>query len=269
MNNSETRDFVIVLPTHSSYKVIVENFLQLMKKNWEECPFDIIVSITGEEVKIPRVKTIYNGKDASLIDCLIGVSKKYESNYYISFLGDSFINKKINNKKASEILYSLKNNNIDYSSLKYVERYTKEKKFNQYFRYINAADRYSHNFAAFVVGHDYLSKELSKYRNDLDFERHYLKEKNNQYYDKHLIVRENYFGLLPSIVKGKWDTINYKKLKKDNPEINFDDRPTLSLKESAIRHIRNSIVAHIPNDARIGIKKTTEKIFGFKFGVDG
>lgn len=261
-------DFIIVLPTHSKYCRVTANFLELLKKNWPDCPFKIVVSMTGEDITIKEAKSIYNGKNASLIECLVNASKKYKSKYYISFLGDAFISKRINNSSAKNLLSIIKNNNIDYCSLKYVKGYTKEKRFDQYFRYINSADRYSHNFTAFVVSNSYLNNEISKLKDDLEFETFFLSKTGDKYYSKHLIVRKNYFELLPSIVKGKWDAINYKKLKRDNPEINFDDRPTLSLKESVMRHIRNSIVAHIPADARIGIKKTTEKIFGFKFGVN-
>ena len=262
-------DFIIVLPTHSKYSKITANFLKLLRKNWSDCQFEIVVSMTGEDIKIEGVKNIYNGKNASLIKCLVDASKEYKSKYYISFLGDAFISKKINNSSVMNLLNTIDNSNIDYCSLKYVKGYTKEKKCNQYFRYINALDRYSHNFTAFVVSYDYLNEEFLKFKDDLDFEEYYLKKKTNKYYDKHLIVRKNYFRLLPGIIKGEWDAINYKRLKKDNPEINFDNRPVLSFKESAIRHIRNNIVAHIPANARIGIKKFTEKAFGFKFGVDG
>ena len=88
-------DFLIVLPTHSNYCKITENFLELLKKNWKDCPFDVIVSITGEDVRLDGVRSVYNGKNATLIDCLVNASKKYKSNYYISFLGDAFINKAI------------------------------------------------------------------------------------------------------------------------------------------------------------------------------
>lgn len=262
-------DFLIVLPTHSNYCKITENFLELLKKNWKDCPFDVIVSITGEDVKLDRVRSVYNGKNASLIDCLVNVSKKYKSNYYISFLGDAFINKAIDNTSIMKILDELADSHADYCSLKYVKEYKKEKKYNQHFRYINDADRYSHNFTAFAVSYDYMNNEMIKFKDDLEFETKYLSKRGNDYYDDHLIVRGNYFNLLPGIVKGKWDAINYRKLKKDNPEIQFEDRLVLPYRESALRHIRNVVVSHLPTSLRVGIKKSVEKTFGFKFGVDG
>ncbi len=86
-------DFVIVLPTHSDYIEITKIFLQLLKKNWSDCPFKIIISVTGEKIVVDDAEIVYNGKKASLIDCLVNVSKQYNSKYYISFLGDAFINK--------------------------------------------------------------------------------------------------------------------------------------------------------------------------------
>lgn len=263
------KDFVIVLPTHSSYCGVVKNFLQLLGKNWPDCPFDIVVSVVGDDVKIDGVDNLYNGKDASLIDCVVNVVKKYKRKYYISFLGDAFINMKIDNTEIVEMLKSLADSNIEYCSLQCVKNYRKEKKFNDYFRHINNLDRYSHNFTVFVASRGFIMGEMARFKTDLDFEKNYLCRKDDFYFDRHLIVRKNYFNLLPSITKGKWDRINYRKLKKDNPEVEFDARDVQSWKESILCHTRSRVVAFLPSSVRVGLKKITERVFDVKFGVEG
>lgn len=34
---------------------------------------------------------MFNGPDATLVDCIVNASNKYRSDYYMVFLGDAFI----------------------------------------------------------------------------------------------------------------------------------------------------------------------------------
>ena len=185
---------------------------------------------------------------------------KYDALYYINFLGDAFISKKINTNLFLEEMNYMLEYNIDYCCLNYVKRYTKEKIFDEYFRHINDLDRYSHSFVAFIASRKYIVKELINFKNDLDFEMYYIHKHRNDYYKNHLIVRKNYFGILPSITKGKWDRINYLKLKKDNPEIVFEKREMTSLGKSICMHIRKKVISYLPQNCRKKIKRLFEKI---------
>ena len=268
-NKSVSNDFTIIIPTHSDYQNVVKNFLQILKKNWSSCPYKIVVSSIGENNKIESVENLYNGEKGSLIDCVVNVTKKSSSNYFIVFLGDSFISQEVDDKKINDILFSIKDNDIDYCSLKYVKNYEKVKSFNENLRYINNLDRYSHNFVAFAASKSFIQNEMANFKTDLDFEKYYLhkNENNSFYYDKHLIVKKNYLNILSGITGGKWDRINLSKLKKLNPEISFDDRKILSWKESILRHARNHIVSHIGSSTRVKLKSVVEKTFKIKFGV--
>ena len=260
-------DYIIIIPTHSSYQKTVENFLQLLRKNWPNCPYKLIVSVTGNNTVIPNCENLYNGRDASLIDCIVNVTKKYPNKRYLCLLGDAFINKKIDNEIVQKMLNILTKNRIDYCSLNYVRNYKKVKTFNQNLRYIHGKDRYSHSFVAFAASYQYIAEELSKFKSDLDFEKFYLFQDKNEYYKNHLIVRKNYFNLLPSITKGKWDRNNYYKLRKSNPEVIFDKREVQTLKEAFVCHLRELIVPCLPSKMRIRVKKIVENISGFHFGV--
>ena len=258
----------IIIPSHSNYTGVVQNFLSLLKKNWPDCPFDITVSLMGENKEIAGAKCIYSKNNKSLIDCILKAAKLVKKDYYICILGDAFINKKINNDRAEEIIQEIIEANAEYCSLKYVKNYKKIKKYGKYLRYINSKDRYSHSFIAFMTSSAYLKNELSRYKTDLDFEMNYLSESEEHYYDNHFILRKNYFNLLPSITKGKWDRINYIKLTKRNPDIIFDNRDKLSWKETIVFHLRNIAVYYLSPNARVIIKKRIEKKAKIKFGVE-
>lgn len=261
------KDIVIIIPTHSSYIGIVKNFLQLFKKNWPECPYDVIVSVTGEKVRLNDATALYCGKNASLIECVMKATKN--SKNCICMLGDMFINSKVDNKAIVEIIERLEKDNIQYCSLSYVKNYKKEKKYSEELRCINNLDRYSHNFGAFFASRNFIENELAKYETDLAFEEAFLHQKENYYFTDHLIVRKNYFNLLPGITKGEWDRINFRRLKKSNPEIVFADRPIQSRKNSVICHVRGKVVSHLPNFVRVGMKGSIERVFHINFGVRG
>lgn len=261
-------DPIIVLPTRSSYKDIVYNFLQLLRKNWPGCPYDIIVSVSGDKISIDGIKVEYNGKNASLVECIANVAKRYKKENYIIFLGDAFIDRQLNEDLIAELIETLVDNKTDYCSLNYIRNCKKEKKFNHLLRYINELDRYSHNFVAFFASREYVEKTLSKFETDLDFEKYYLYRSKNKYYRRHLAVRKNYFNIVPGITKGKWDRINHRKLQRHNPDIYFATRPVQTRKETVICHVRDVVVSFLPDRMRVMVKRFVTRSFKFEFGVD-
>lgn len=257
---------IIIIPTNSKYIDVVENFLQMLKKNWPDCPYDTVVSVTGKKTSLKDTKSIYCGEKATLIDCIVKAIGKRKN--CICILGDMFMNKRIDNEKLQSIINTLIENKIQYCSLSFVKNYKKEKLFNEDLRLINNLDRYSHNFAAFFASDRFVKDELSKFKTDLDFEKGFLYQKEDFYYTDRLAVRKNYLNIVAGITKGEWDRINYRKLKKDNPEIVFADRPVQSRKNSIICHVRGGVVHYLPSPIRVFLKKCTEKICRIDFGVE-
>lgn len=260
---------IIIIPTNSSYIEIVKNFLQLLRKNWSKCPYKIVVSITGKNVTLSGVEVLYNGEKASLIDCIVNAEKEYDCDCCICMLGDMFISATIDDGVIGNILRKLSEDKVDYCSLNYVKNYKKEKSYSEELRFINNLDRYSHSFSAFFASRNFIEKELVKYDTDLDFEKSYLFGKESFYYNNHLAVRKNYFNFMPGIIKGKWDRINYFKLKRNNPEIAFEKRAMQSRSESIICHIRSMAIHLLPHGLRIWLKKLIENAMGMRFGVEG
>ena len=248
-------DIIIVIPTHSKYLEIVNYFLTILKINWNNCPYKIIISVAGEDRKIDGYTNLYNGKNASLIDCITKAANKYKSRYYMCFLGDAFVGKKVNHEKINDLLSNIINSNIEYCSINYVKNYKKKKKYNTYFRYINELDRYSHSFVSFIANYDYINKKLINFKSDLQFEEYYLDKKENHYYSNHIIVNKNYFNILPSITKGKWDWINYHKLKRINPELRQTKFQISTVKYSIYFHIREKINSYISGNNRQFLKR--------------
>lgn len=248
-------DVILIIPTHSSYMDIVKNFLELFSKNWNDCNYPIIISVCGKNEKIDGYINIYNGNDASLIDCILNAALEFKSKYYICLLGDAFINKKVNQKIIDTIIYSMEQGKINYCSLLNVRHYRKIKSFNSSLRYINSKDRYSHTFIAFIANNYYLKNVLSKFHTDLEYEMGYINIEKEYYFEHDLIVKNNYLGILPGIRKGKWNRIFLYKLKKDNPEIVFSKRPVESIVDT-IYGICAYSSSYLPEKIRIAIKNS-------------
>lgn len=255
---------IIIIPTHSNYIDVCRDFLNLFKKNWGDCPYEICVSITGSNLSIEDVKTFYNGTDASLIDCILNVSKQNKADYYFCFLGDAFINGKINTDKMINMLDCFKLMQIDYCSLLYVKPYAKKKIFiDKNFRYISNKDRYSHNFVSFVASEKYIFEKLATMKDDYDFEYSYLKKAENidtYYFEHEIIVNSNIISIYPGIVNGRWNRKVYNLLVRDNPELEFTNRRKLSLVESFYVNLYDSIIHFLSSSFRNKIKRVANLI---------
>ena len=165
-----------------------------------------------------------------------------------------------------ENLFSLMDEHfIVYCSLMYVTNYKKRKLISKQFRYIHNSDRYSHNFVAYIATNSFIDNIVSKCKTDLDFEKYFMNDNVNDYYDNHIIVNKNYLCITPGITKGKWNRFAIKRLKKDNPEIEFENRPMESLGASVFQWVHDTLIGYFPSSLRIGIKKLLNKLTKKKF----
>lgn len=253
--NLNINDITVIIPTHSSYIDIVKNFLEIFSINFRCASCRIVLSICGERITIDGVVNLYNGTDASLIDCVINARKKYPSLYYLCFLGDAFVTKEIDCQNLFNLLNTLYNNEIHYCSMLCVKNYASKKLLNKKIRYIHSKDRYSHNFVSYIADNYYIDNILAKFKSDFDFEMHYLLESRQFYYKNDVIFTENYFGIYPGITKGKWDKIVLYILKIKYPKIRFSSRSRELLFESIYSVLRNTLLPYIPNNLRLNMKK--------------
>lgn len=252
---------VIIVPTHSSYLDVVKNFMILEKKYWSDCKYKIIVAITGEDISVPSINTLYCGRNATLPLCIYLACQKCKAQYYMCFLGDAFINSKVNNKAVEYLIHSMKKNNLDFLRIRTLHSMFKKKSINKYMRYINSADRYAHSFIAFVASQKFIEEEFSGVVTDLDFENKYLEMTTIRprfYFENHAIVTKRIFDIYPGIIKGKWDCWIYFLLKIKNPELDFKTRKILPLKDNVYCWCADFFIKFIPDTIRKKVKKHTK-----------
>lgn len=262
---------IINLVTHSSYKDICENFVQLFDKNWACCTYDFCISVIGEETVFPKKKNIYLGKNCTLPEAIYRLMNNSEYDYCISFLGDAFISQKINNKEIEKLIKELSDNNIEYCNLipRVPYRFHKEK-LNKNLRYISTNDSYNMSFVAFIANKEFILNEFKDSITDLDFEMKYLNRGNGckKYYKNRVILTNNIFKIVPGICAGKWDRHALKKLKKNNPEIEFSNRKLMSRSSMMKNDLILIFQIFASQKQRVILKKIISKITGIKFATD-
>ena len=268
---NKMKKILVSLVTHSAYKDVCENFIKLFDKNWKDCKYDFRVLVIGNEISFDKKKVNYYGKDCSLPEALYLAMSTSDYDYCISFLGDAFINRKIDNIMVDSLINDINEKNIDYCNLMPRVAYRSHKKIaGKNMRYISSNDSYSMSFVAFIASRRFVLKEFAGGITDLDFERKYLNRINqcNQVYNDRVILTQNLFGLVPGIYAGKWDRHALGKLQRDNPEIFFTDREKVS------RHVmvRNDFIQMFQIIAsqrqRIILKKIISKLTGAKFATE-
>ena len=262
-------EYRIILPTNVKYLDIVRNYIELLKVNWPEAYKRLIISVSGpvdESISFNDIPIVRNSELASLPSCVLNATLNYRADYYLVFLGDAFIFKRINNKSVESLLSSLLKENISYCRL--LPQLSLYKKNNQKsYRRINTDERYGHSLIAFGASPKFIKTEFSHNITDRDFEQKYLKlanKKENVYFKNRVILQKNLFHILPSIQKGKWDRINYFYLKKKYPKINFSNRKVIGWKYECILQLRRLILPVIPDYIRIKIKNKNCKYFDTK-----
>lgn len=267
---------VIIITSHSAYLDVCQNFIFLFNKYWNNCPFKIVLSYYGENINVAdnfqNVEVLYNGEKTTLPTCIYNVKKKYNADYYLCFLGDAFITKKIDTDTVNDILISLKENNISYCNLKpkhILYNLMSKYKIDEYQRYLTVNERYGVSFVSFIAASDFIEKKFRNGITDLEFEIEYLNkgiivEKDPFFYS---ILKKNIFNIYPGIVKGKWEKTVLNKLKKENPEFEFCKRESLSYKSEIIIKISRITSNFVPNKMRKKIKKIISLLFDFKFNT--
>lgn len=262
---------VIILPTHSNYNDICETFLELLRRNWKECNYRIVVSMCGEDKKISGVDYLFNEGTTSITQCLVNACLKYEAATYLVFLGDAFISKKVDNSKVLAFLDEFKRYRIEYCRL-----------YSQFVRYRRImvgstmrkmkSARYAMSFVAFAATQGFILEEFGQGETDLDFEVKYLeiadKIQGTVFYETRTMLYSNFLHILPGIEKGKWNRIALYRLKRNNPGIDFSDRGKISLKWQFYLIFRKIYLTLVPAKIGIETKRVIKRMFADIFSTD-
>lgn len=259
---------LVSLVTHSKYQDVCDDFLKLFEKNWSDCAFDFFISVIGENIEFEGKKTIYHGKNCTLPGAIYNIMYNSEYDYCISFLGDAFINGKIDNREIEELINCIIQKKIEYCCLipripfRFKELIACDK-----LRYISSEDSYNISFVAFIASKKFISNEFNNEITDLDFEMKYLKNADGNYYkytDK-AIVRKNIFNIFPGIDAGEWNRHSFNKIRKANRNIVLTNRKKVSIFKTLTNDCIHILQVFVSKGQRMKVKKILGKVPGIDF----
>lgn len=250
--------------THSSYLDVCELFIYLLRKNWPDCPYRIVCSIYGEDKKIANVECMYIGTNQIITDCIVEVAKKYESRFYMCFLGDAFISNTVTTAEVDRLINDLDRKSANYCNLT-VNYFNKRILKNTIIYNLDYRENYGHSFVSFIATKKFIMEELHNVT-DYEFEMKYQnsRSKNNDIFNDRYRVSSNIMNIFPTVEKGKWDRFALKKVRKYNPEINIGNRKVTSVIEQGYMLMKIILHEFLPSTITEKIKKFLSSI-GFSF----
>ena len=259
---------VIALVTHSSYIDICNNFVSLFRANWPDCPFKLVGAVIGEDKIVEGIETVYVENGDKLTDCICRVKELYPADFYLCFLGDAFISSKVDHEKVVSLLNELKQKEAQYCRL-FPMREKNRATDSDLARQIKYSDVYGHSFVAFLTTPKFIDENLHG-KTDLEFEKKYLEMTSDseltEIFNDDYVVTRDIFHIIPTVVKGKWDRVALKQVRRQNPDIRFSSREYLSICEQTRLILINALEGFIPGSLRGKIKKLLSHM-GFKFST--
>lgn len=210
----ENRIAFIVL-TCDKYSDLWPMYNHFFERFWPDCPYDKYFVTNDLDFDNSNFEFIKIGKDESWSDGLMKALEylkiKYE--YIFITLEDTPIIEKVSQKKISEILktfYQLDGNFISFYTAG--NNGAPTLKLNEYFGIIEKGALYRPNCVYSFWKISVLEDLLVREENAWEFER-YGSVRSDKY-DKFFMVYNNFFKISNTIVKGKWQMSEYKRIKK-------------------------------------------------------
>lgn len=257
-------NYKIVMPTVAKYLPITDNFLSILKVNWPQAMDNIIVSVVGDISKwsnVHNVAVINNPKGTTLPGCIVNAVQQYEADIYLSFLGDAFLNGKIDDKKIHSLMRELISQKISYCNLVPQIHIEVGNRINRSFRLLSNRERYGHSFVAFACTREFIESEFLNEESDRDFEIKYLKlaQEPKFMFEDRAILKENIFHIYPSIQKGKWNRIRIRSLRNKYPQVEFENLGVISPGYELFLVLRRVIIPFLPNDLAKSVKSKLKR----------
>ena len=258
----------IIMPTHKTYLDVAVLSEKLYLKYWPDCPFKIILSTNRSEVDFSLFKVLSNSDSDEYIRRIYNAAQAYASDYYLIIGEDNFISSEIDEKKIYDTINYLKENSINYCRIIPPEKKSKELRFYP----IRKNKPYGITGAGFICTKEFIDKELVSNINGWQFENDMLAKTmlytSKDYFADCIAASQDVLDTIHGIRHGMWIPQSYKKLKRLNPELDFDIRPVTDEDLSYfIREKADWIYKLIPTRTRFYIKKSLKKI-GLKFATD-
>jgi hypothetical protein len=233
----DDKDLSILIIGYDGYKDVWDIDINLLNKYWSNRPKTYLAtSVLQPEYE--NVEIIAAGEGSEWSKKAYNALKIIQSKYVLLLLEDFFVSSQVNNDIVLESLQLIKDNNIKfYQVLVQLIKSSWEKgapfKGNKHIKIIPSNKKYPLNLQAAIWDREFLIKTIGEGNyNAWQFELKQIAIENlNVNNIEFLIDDRNILNIEHTIVQSRYLRGPLKKLKKQEPQIDFSGRDVLSVKE--------------------------------------
>lgn len=245
------------------YKDLWPDFINLFKRHWPDCPFELfIVSNVDESYDIDGIKVLSAGHDAEYSRKIQYALKNIDSDYYLVLLEDFFFSQRVDTNLFFSLLKYIEDNQIRYYAMPmvgFLHNYKGKKNSNRPGeRFLSERAEYTLNCQPSIWKREYLTECIgTENYNAWVFEGLFSKinvRYKSLFVDKCIVNLTNPLSIVHGVVQGKFIQSSYKTLSNDG--YFFDsNRMMATRKESCKRFLKVNIRRLLPYSFRRAIKK--------------
>lgn len=213
----------LIVLTCDNYSDLWPMFIHFFDKFWPDCPYSKYVISNYKSLPDTSFEFINIGKDDSWSDGLLKTISilKNKHDYLIVTLEDSPIIEKVDQLKLNSILHAFFVVDGNFLSLFTQDDMGKPtRKFNNYFGIIDKGSLYRPTCVYSLWKISILEDLLDRKENAWEFER--FGSVRSDKYDGFYMIYKNFFKMSNTVIKGKWQKSEYKRI------VNLDYTPDLS-----------------------------------------
>ncbi len=264
-------DLSILIIGYDGYSDLWDDCIQLIKRFWPDCPFEIIFVNNEKKIEYENIKLINAGAAAEWSQKVNLALKNISTKYVCLLIEDFFVGDKIDNQKVFELIQLIKDNNINYAKL--VDMNDASKCRNKNFcnikgiKRIKYNDEYGISLQPSIWNVDFLEEKLGNGNyNAWKFEFARVKEcnyKDGSYRPDCIYDTRNILNIKHGVIQGEYLPTTIKYFKKRNIQLHVDRKIMSSFKYKKIRYI-SWTKGILPKFTHRILKRILEKL-GMKF----
>ena len=263
-------DLTLFISTPDSYTDIMGIFLECFHRNWQDCPYELVISTNTKHYDCQNVTVLDNNdKNDGWMNRAIPALKQIKSKYVMLLCDDCFILKTVHNSQVRAFFKEVKEHNLDFCGM---TNYIKGPKFEgaKYINKVRKNKAYAKNLQTGIYKREYLLSELGDGSLDpWELEAKWLKQASRgskEYYDNIASCSMNILNCVNGIAKGKWFESALDAVQKSGIEVKTE-RGVIPFSQEKKMDLMNKIGKVIPSSARADVKKILGH-FGVKFSTD-
>lgn len=236
------KSIALIVLTCDSYSDLWPMFVHFSDKYWPDCPYDKYFITNNESIPTSSFEFIKIGNDESWSDGLLKAIEilKTKYDYLLITLEDSPIIEKVNQIKLNSITESFFAVDGNFLSLFTQANMGKPtSSFNNYFGIIDKGSLYRPTCVYSLWKISVLEDLLVREENAWEFER--FGSVRSDKYDGFYMTYKNFFKMSNTVIKGKWQKSEYRKIIKLGFNPNIKERKIFNTKEELFNKLYSFI----------------------------